>query len=332
MANETTPYNSPSAVLGAMKHRLELRHASPRTTEAYLNWVRRFIRKSGRKHPGTLGRSAVIAFLSGLATEERVSASTQNQALAALLFLYKEVLGTPLDFMEGIVRAQRPKRLPVVLSPAEVERLLNEMHGDFRLMASLLYGSGLRLMECLTLRVKDIDCDRLQLSLRRAKGQKDRIALLPHSVLDSLRQQLRTVQDLHARDLARGAGFVELPDALHVKYPKAPRELRWQWVFPATRTYVDPTTEQTRRHHFHETALQRAVREAGIRAKLLKPVGCHTLRHSFATHLLENGTDIRTIQKLLGHADVRTTMIYTHVVDRGPLGVRSPLDRLDQAK
>lgn len=330
MDEHSSPYRSPSAILTAMKQRLELRHASPRTVEAYLSWVRRFIRASGRKHPGTLAGPEVTAFLSHLATEEHVSASTQNQALAALLFLYKEVLEKPLDFMDGIVRAKLPKRLPVVLSRPEVARLLHELGDDFRLMASLLYGSGLRLMECLTLRIKDIDFDRRQLTVRRAKGQKDRVALLPDSVRDALTQQVSKVSILHARDLEHGGGFVELPNALAIKYPNASRELRWQWVFPATRTYVHHATGETRRHHFHETALQRAVREAAVRAGLQKQVGCHTLRHSFATHLLESGSDIRSIQKLLGHADVRTTMIYTHVVERGPFGTQSPLDRLDR--
>ncbi len=319
---------SPRAIIEEARRRLEVRHASPRTAEAYERWIRRYIAHSGRVHPASLGEPAVAAFLSLLATKERVSASTQNQALAALIFLYKEVLGKPLGLVDAVVRARGPKRLPVVLSAAEVGQLLAELRGNQRLMASLLYGSGLRLMECITLRVKDVDLARSQLTVRRGKGKKDRTALLPQTLRAPLRAQLERVRLQHERDLLRGGGAVTLPEALARKYPSAPTELRWQWVFPATRTHVDEATGQRRRHHLHETALQRAVREAGLRARLTKPVSCHTLRHSFATHLLESGYDIRTIQKLLGHADVRTTMIYAHVVERGPLGVKSPLDRL----
>jgi integron integrase len=261
-----------------------------------------------------------------LAVDSHVSASTQNQALAALTFLYKHVLRKPLDGDDDIIHAKRPRRLPVVLTQGEVRLLLAALPGTWRLMASLLYGGGLRLMECLRLRVKDIELASGQLYVRHGKGAKDRATLLPQSLREPLREHLVRVAGLHATDVAAGAGFVELPGALHLKYPNAPREWPWQWVFPATRMYVDPETNQRRRHHVHETALQRAVHTGVKEAGLTKAVGCHTLRHSFATHLLEAGYDIRTIQKLLGHVDVRTTMIYTHVVNRGPLGVKSPLD------
>lgn len=295
-----------------------------------MGWARRFIAAAGRKHPRDLAPSDVIAFLSHLATKEQVSASTQNRALAALLFLYKDVLGQPLSFLDGIVHAQRPKRLPVVLSRDEVRALFAELGPPWLLMAKLLYGAGLRLMECATLRIKDVDLARHQLTVRRGKGAKDRITLLPASLEAELRHHIERRCLEHERDLARGLGTVEVPFALARKYPNAPSELRWQWVFPATRVYKDEVSGQTRRHHLHETGLQRAVRQASLVAKIQKPVSCHTLRHSFATHLLESGTDLRTIQKLLGHHDVRTTMIYTHVLDAGPFGVQSPLDSLLQ--
>ncbi len=305
-----------------------MRHASPRTIDAYRRWVRRFIAFSGRRHPRTLGASEVTRFLSALATEAQVSASTQNQALAALLFLYKEVLGQPLEFLDQLVYAKRPHRLPVVLSREEVAVLLEHLTPPWLLMAQLLYGAGLRLMECLTLRIKDVDFERRQLTVRRGKGAKDRATLLPGSLEDPLREHIRLRGLEHQRELSRGAGRVEIPFALARKYPSAPLEFAWQWLFPSNRTYVDEATGERRGHHVHESAVQRAVREAVLRVGFSKPVTCHTLRHSFATHLLESGTDIRTIQKLLGHSDVRTTMIYTHVLETGPYGVVSPLDQL----
>jgi integron integrase len=312
----------------ALEERLVMRHASPRTVEAYTRWVRRFITSSGRRDPRSLGPREVTVFLSSLATEARVSASTQNQALAALLFLYKEVLGQPLEFLDQLIYAKRSTRLPVVLSRAEVVMLLEHLAPPWRLMAELLYGAGLRLMECVTLRVKDIDFERHQLTVRRGKGAKDRVTLLPASLERRLREHLRLRAIGHGKDIAQNRGRVELPFALARKYPRAPFELAWQWVFPATRTYLDSALGEKFRHHIHESALQRAVRAAAIESALTKPVSCHTLRHSFATHLLESGTDIRTIQKLLGHSDVRTTMIYTHVLQTGPYGVTSPLDQL----
>ncbi len=319
---------TPKAIFEAIEESLVRRHGSPRTAEAYVRWTRRFIAASGRKHPRDLGPKDVVAFLSRLATQDQVSASTQNQALAALLYLYKEVLGQPLEFLDAIVHAQRPKRLPTVLGREEVAALLARLQPPWLLMAKLLYGAGLRLMECATLRVKDVDFARHQLTVRRAKGAKDRVTLLPVSLEAELREHLEKRRGEHERDLSRGRGSVEIPYALGRKFPNASTEFRWQWVFPATRFYRDEVTGVVRRHHLHETALQRAVRKAGLDAGIPKPVSCHTLRHSFATHLLESGTDLRTIQKLLGHQDVRTTMIYTHVADVGPFGVQSPLDKL----
>lgn len=319
---------SPRAVVEALEERLEMRHASPRTIEAYRRWVRRFIAFTGRRDPKTLGAPEVTGFLSSLATDAQVSASTQNQALSAILFLYKEVLAQPFEHLDHLVYAKRASRLPVVLSRHEVKMVLGRLTPPWLLMAQLLYGAGLRLMECVTLRIKDVDFERHQLTVRRGKGAKDRVTLLPASVEFSLQQHVHHRAIEHERDVARGLGRVEVPAALDRKYPNAPRELRWQWLFPASRTYVDPRSGVRRQHHVHESALQRAVRAAVLQAQLSKPASCHTLRHSFATHLLEAGTDIRTIQKLLGHSDVRTTMIYTHVLQTGPSGVTSPLDQL----
>ncbi|MEO8183223.1 MAG: integron integrase, partial [Deltaproteobacteria bacterium] len=287
----------------------------------------RFVLFHRRRHPQSMGATEVSAFLSDLATRDKVSASTQNQALAALLFLYAHVLHRPLESISDVVHAKRPARLPVVMTSPEVDAVLGKLDGVWRLMACLLYGSGLRLLECAALRVKDVDFGGGQVLVRRGKGQKDRVTLLPRSLVQPLQAHLVRVRELHGRDLLEGAGKVELPGALSAKYPNASREWPWQWVFPATRRYVDPVTHEQRRHHIHETALQRAVRSAARMAELEKPVSCHTFRHSFATQLLEAGYDIRTIQKRLGHHDVRTTMIYTHVVNRGPFGVKSPLDR-----
>jgi integron integrase len=270
----------------------------------------------------------VEAFLTHLAVVGQVAASTQNQALAALLFLYKVVLDRPLQARIDASRARRPERLPVVLTREEIRALLSHLSGTHHLMASLLYGSGLRLMECLRLRVKDVDFGQNHILVRDGKGQKDRAVPLPTSLRQPIQAQLEHVRALHARDLAEGFGRVYLPHALAEKYPNANRELAWQWLFPAPRRSVDPRTGITRRHHLAETALQKMVRGAVRRAGITKPASCHTLRHSFATHLLEDGHDIRTVQELLGHRDVSTTMIYTHVLQQGPQGVRSPLDRL----
>ena len=303
------------------------RHYSPRTERAYVGWIRRFILFHGKRHPEEMGEVEITQFLSGLASAGRVSASTQNQALAAILFLYRFVLERKLDWLEDVVRAKRPVRLPVVLTRREVEALLDQMSGPNRLIASLLYGSGLRLLEGLRLRVKDVDFGRSEIIVRDGKGRKDRVTLLPTCLKDPLMEHLTKVRRQHDADLQNGVGAVELPDALSRKYPRAPFEWGWQWVFPASRHYIASETGQKRRHHLHATVIQRAIKEAAIQARIAKRASTHTLRHSFATHLLEDGYDIRTIQELLGHSDVSTTMIYTHVLNRGGRGVRSPIDR-----
>jgi integron integrase len=303
-------------------------HYSIRTEEAYVKWIRRFILFHGRRHPLEMGEAEVEQFLTSLAVEGEVAASTQNQALSALLFLYKVVLDRPLEGRIEAVRAKRPERLPVVLSREEVRAVLAQLGGERWLMASLLYGSGLRLLECLRLRVKDVDFGQNLLIVRDGKGFKDRDALLPRSLHDPLKNQIAAALRVHQRDLSEGHGRVHLPYALERKYPNADREPGWQYVFPASSRATDPRTGVVRRHHLAETALQKAVREAVRRAGIVKPATCHTLRHSFATHLLESGSDIRTVQELLGHKDVRTTMIYTHVLQSAPFGVRSPVDLL----
>jgi integron integrase len=315
-------------LLDRVRLALRTRNLSRRTEQAYVFWIRRYILFHGRRHPSTLGATEVTAFLSALAVERRVAASTQNQALSALLFLYRHVLDVDLPWLDDLVRAKRPAHVPVVLSRAEVAAVLGQLGGSRWLMAALLYGAGLRLLECLHLRVKDVDFERGEIVVRSGKGGRDRRTMLPAIVREPLAAHLVRVRRQHADDLAQGAGWVELPHALDRKYVNAGRSWPWQWVFPATRTYRHPETGQQRRHHFHESALQRVVREAVLAAGIRKPAGCHTFRHSFATHLLEDGYDIRTVQELLGHRDVRTTMIYTHVLNRGGLGVRSPVDGL----
>jgi integron integrase len=313
-------------LLDRVREVCRLRHFSPRTEKAYVGWIRRFLRFHRMRHPRDMGAPDVEAFLSSLARQGGVAASTQNQALSGLLFLYKDVLGVALPSIEGIVRAIRPVRMPVVLSRSEVAVVLNRLRGPCWLMASLLYGSGLRLLECAQLRVKDVDLERLELMVRDGKGRKDRVTVFPRSLHAPFSAHLTEVKRQHERDVSAGAGTVALPDALRVKYPTAAREWGWQWVFPATRLYVDAVTGERRRHHLHESVLQRAIKDAVRAAGLTKQASAHSLRHSFATHLLEAGYDIRTIQELLGHRDVATTMIYTHVLNRGGRGVRSPLD------
>ena len=317
-SDATSPAARPPRLGDRARAAMRVKHLSPRTEEAYLGWMRRYHEFHGRKDPATLGAAHVTAFLSALATERKVAASTQNQALAALLFLYREVLGVELPWLDDVVRARGPERLPVVLSRDEVRAVLSEMHGVTRLMATLLYGSGLRLLDCCRLRVKDVDFGRRQIVVRRGKGDKDRVTMLPAIVADELASHLDGVRAQHRRDVAQGAGWVELPDALVRKLPAAGREWPWQWVFPATRGYVERESGQRRRHHLHETVVQQAVRRAVLASGIAKRATCHTFRHSFATHLLEDGSDIRPVQDLLGHRDVTTTMIYTHVLNRGP--------------
>ena len=320
------PAPSPPRLLDQVRAAIRTRHYSRRTEVAYAGWIRRFILFNGKRHPSELAEAEVASFLTSLATRGRVSASTQNQALSALLFLYREVLHRDLAWLENVVRAKRPVRLPVVLTRELVAGLMRELRGIDWLMASLLYGSGLRLLECCRLRIKDVDFDRRELVVRDGKGSKDRVTLLPDRLAAPLAAHLERVRRQHDEDLRAGNGSVELPAAMERKYPRAPWEWGWQRVFPATRHYVDAATGRKRRHHLHESVLQRAVRTAALKSGLAKPASCHTLRHSFATHLLEAGYDIRTIQELLGHSDVSTTMVYTHVLNRGGRGVRSPLD------
>ncbi len=324
-AQATASQESPR-LFDRVREAVRARHLSPRTEQAYIQWIRRFILYHRKRHPREMGEREIARFLSSLATDGRVSASTQNQALSALLFLYQQVLGRRLEWLQGVVRARRPIRLPVVLNRAEVNAILDHLRGSCWLMASLIYGAGLRVMECCRLRVKDIDLARGEILVRDGKGAKDRVTLLPGRLKQPLMAHLDNVHRLHRRDLERGRGLAPLPGALLRKYPNAAREWGWQWVFPATRFYRDHDTGQHHRHHLHESVLQRAVKDAVRAARIPKPASCHTLRHSFATHLLESGYDIRTIQELLGHSDVSTTMIYTHVLNRGGRGVRSPLD------
>ncbi len=314
-------------LLDQVQARIRRLGLSRRTEEAYVGWIRRFILANGKRHPEKMGALEVEAFLTGLATHGNVAPATQGQALSGLLFLYREVLGIELPWMDEIRRAKRPQRLPVVLSRPEVDALLGELDGVPWLMASLLYGSGLRLMECVRLRVKDVDFDRHEITVRQGKGGKDRRTMLPARLVEPLQAQLRDTARVHQRDLAAGYGEVWLPHALARKYVGAAREWGWQYIFPARLRSPDPRGGTMRRHHLDESGLQRAVKVAVRSSGIRKPATCHTLRHSFATHLLEAGYDIRTIQELLGHKDVATTQIYTHVLNRGGAGVLSPLDR-----
>jgi len=313
-------------LLDRVREAIQLRHYSRRTEQAYVGWVQRFVRFHGMRHPEEMGTEEIEEFLSHLATRGKVAASTQNQALNALVFLYRNVLGQPFPDLEHVVRAKRPRRLPVVLTREETQYLLVALRSPASLVAGLLYGSGLRLLEALRLRVKDIDFPQNQLVVRDGKGGRDRVTVLPSRLQEPLRVHLKGVRLTHETDLREGFGRTDLPDALSRKYPNAASAWGWQYVFPATSRYVDRRTGEVRRHHLHETVVQKAVRRAVESAGITKRASCHTLRHSFATHLLEGGYDIRTVQELLGHSDVRTTMIYTHVLNRGGRGVRSPLD------
>jgi integron integrase len=317
-------------LLDRVRDALRLRHYSYRTEQTYIQWIKRYIWFHDRRHPAEMGAAEVTAFLSHLASDREVSASTQNQALASLLFLYGVVLEVQLPWMKEIERAKRPVRVPVVLSVEEVKALLGRLRGTKWLMASLLYGAGLRLRECLNLRVKDLDFDYQQITVRDGKGGKDRVTMLPAGLQEPLRTHLVRVRALHEQDLAEGFGRVELPFALDRKYPNAAREWGWQYVFPSKHRSTDPRSGEIRRHHVFDSVLPRAISQAARDAHLAKPVGSHTLRHSFATHLLAAGHDIRTVQELLGHVDVSTTMVYTHVLQKGGHGVKSPFDRLAQ--
>jgi integron integrase len=325
----TTNTQPPRTLLGALRDRMRAKHYSPRTAEAYEVWVRRYIRFHGRRHPRDLDTRELSAFLSHLASKSNVAASTQNQALAAIKFLYEEVLELPFAAPIDHLIAKRPRRLPTVLSIEDVGNVIAAMEGVPQLMARVLYGSGVRLMECCTLRIRDVDLVRRELTVRHGKGGSDRRTMVPESLVTPLAAHIVTVRQQHDRDIARGAGYVELPNALRKKLgAESGRRWEWQWLFPATREYVAEETGERRRHHLHETVLQNAVTSAARIARINQRVTCHAFRHSFATHLLEAGYDIRTVQELLGHRDVSTTMIYTHVLNRGGLGVRSPLDGL----
>lgn len=315
-------------LLDQVREQIRLRHYSIRTETVYLQWVRRFIRFHKYRHPQEMGAPEVEAFLSDLAVRGDVSASTQNQALSAILFLYKQVLQIELPWMDGVIRARRPQRLPVVLTREEVASVLAQLDGTLWLVASLLYGSGMRLMEALRLRVKDMEFSRGEILIRDGKGQKDRVTMLPRKLAAPLQLHLERVRSLHQQDLQEGFGRANLPHALARKYPNAAAEWGWQFVFPSINRSADPRSGGIFRHHLHEKTIQRAIRNAVRRVGLHKPATPHTLRHSFATHLLEGGQDIRTVQELLGHADVKTTQIYTHVLNRGGMGVLSPLDRV----
>ena len=323
------PYDErPLSLIAQMRRRLRLRRYSSRTEEAYVEWVRRFVRFGGMRHPRSLAPADVRAFLTDLAERQRVSASTQNQAFSAVLFLYRHVLRDPLPWLDGFERAKQPRRLPVVLTQDEVRRLIDCLSGTRQLVAMLMYGSGLRLMEALSLRVKDVDFAARSITVRSGKGEKDRVTMLPESAVARLQAHLETVERRFAQDTRDPRFGVAIPDAIGKKSPAARRALLWYWVFPARRTYVDPESGDPRRHHVHPSVIQRAVTQAAQAVGLRKRATCHSFRHSFATHLLESGYDIRTIQELLGHSDVRTTMIYTHVLNRGGRGVRSPADMI----
>ena len=315
-------------LLDRVRSEIRLRHYSIRTEDVYVGWIRRFVVFNGKRHPGLLGAAEVAAFLSHLAVDRNVAASTQAQAKSAILFLYRVVLNAQLPWLDEIVAARRPRRLPVVLTAREVRTLLDELQGSVGLVCALLYGTGMRLLEGLRLRIKDVEFERREIVVRHGKGGKDRVTVLPENLVLPLQQQMAHARALHQRDLQLGQGDVWLPVALALKYPNAPRLWGWQWVFPGVGRSADPRTGQLHRHHLNEASVQKAMALAARRAGIVKPCSPHVLRHSFATHLLQSGYDIRTVQELLGHSDVSTTMIYTHVLNRGGRGVRSPLDQI----
>ncbi|MBT9540218.1 integron integrase [Thiobacillus sp.] len=327
MQNENTPAAPPPKLLDQVRDRIRVKHYSIRTETQYVQWVKRFILFHGKKHPRDMGAPEAEAFLTHLAVEGHVAAATQNQALSALLFLYKEVLAIDLPWLKDVTRAKRPQRMPVVLTRDETRAVLDRMAGVYGLMARLLYGTGMRLMECVRLRVKDVDFARREILIRDGKGAKDRVTMLPDSVVGALQDHLQQRRALFDDDRQKGKATVYMPDALERKYPNAPTEWGWQYIFPSGSYSTDPRSGTERRHHLDEKLLQRAMKRAVQASGLAKPATPHTLRHSFATHLLEAGYDIRTVQELLGHSDVSTTMIYTHVLNKGGRGVTSPLDR-----
>ena len=322
----TPPARNKPKLLDQVRDVIRRKHFSLRTEQAYCDWIRRYILFHRKRHPAEMGEAEISEFLTHLARDGLVAASTQNQALSAILFLYREVLKQDIGWLDRLERVKRPARLPVVLTRDEARRLFLNLHGRHRLMAGLLYGSGLRLMECIRLRVKDVDFGYLRITVREGKGGKDRVTMLPVNLAKSLERELGKVRAQHEEDIESGFGQVYLPNAIGQKFPNAAREWGWQYIFPSSRLSIDPRTGEKRRHHVDASVLQTAVKRAVRGAGITKPATCHTLRHSFATHLLENGYDIRTVQELLGHKDVSTTMIYTHVLNRPGLGVKSPLD------
>jgi len=322
------PVQTKPKLLDQLRDALRSRHYSRRTEKTYCHWVRRYVFFHNVRHPAEMGEHEINAFLTHLAVKNKVSASTQNQALSALLFLYRHVIGREVGDLGDVIRARKPKRLPVVMTRDEVKAVLSNLDGAKWHMASLMYGAGLRLMECLRLRVQDIDFSRNEILVRDGKGAKDRITMLPVSLKAPLQEHLKQVKAVHERDLADGWGRVLMPEALDRKYPKAPKDWRWQWVFPQENRWRNAQTSEEGRHHVHESIIQKAVNGAVRKAGLAKRATCHTFRHSFATQLLESGYDIRTVQELMGHKDVKTTMIYTHVLNRGGKGVKSPVDDL----
>jgi integron integrase len=323
----TAAVASSPKLLDRVRWHLRVKHYSIRTEQAYVDWIRRYILFHRKRHPNEMSEREITEFLTHLAIDKGVAASTQNQAFSALLFLYQQVLERKLAFIDNVERVKRPAKLPVVFTRAEAHAVLAQLKSDYRLMAELLYGSGLRLMECLRLRIKDIDFGYNRITVRDGKALRDRVALLPQRLQNSLRAQIARVRELHRQDLGRGGGKVYLPFALERKYPNAARDLMWQYLFPAAKPSLDPRSGEMRRHHVSQKNLQNAVKLAIRAAGVRKPASCHTFRHSFATHLLENGYDIRTVQELLGHKNVATTMIYTHVLNRPGIHIRSPLDQ-----
>ncbi len=326
MTKDTFSPPKDKKLLDLLSEVIRIKHYSYRTEQTYREWVKRYILFHGKRHPKEMGIPEIQAFLAHLAIQKHVSASTQNQALSAILFLYRHVLHIPIELPPDTIRAEKSKTLPTVLTPAEARAVITRMQGISKLMTQILYGSGLRLMECLRLRIKDIDFGNRQIIVRDGKGEDDRVTMLPESIQEQIKLQIETVRIIHAKDLQQGYGEVYLPYALAQKYPNAARELMWQYLFPASVLSIDPQSQKNMRHHADPSVLQKAIRAAAKQAGIDKPISPHTFRHSFATHLLQNGYDIRTVQELLGHKDVKTTMIYTHVLQRGGFAVRSPLD------